>query len=274
MAFPAALPSYTTADPNKTLDEDNHTQRHNSMQDDIINIATKVGTDASADTSSLDYKTANVISGLATHIADVANPHAVTKTQVGLGNVDNTSDATKNSATATLTNKTISASDNTITDLSAANVTNRTRSQVFQLRADGVGGIVDGNNEGPDYAFTGTPTSYVRGWTILPKDWASGTDAAVKLIMRSTGSNTPENTVHYVGVHKAGDTFSSWNEQSNVAGAVSGLSTNSIIEHTVYTIPGANLEAGDYIVFAFRISSAISGTIYVVAGHLEYTADS
>lgn len=32
---------------------------------------------------------------LSTHISDVANPHSVTKAQVGLGNVDNTSDAAK-----------------------------------------------------------------------------------------------------------------------------------------------------------------------------------
>lgn len=41
------------------------------------------------------------------HIASTSNPHSVTASQVGLGNVDNTSDATKNSATATLTNKTV-----------------------------------------------------------------------------------------------------------------------------------------------------------------------
>ncbi|MFK5883484.1 MAG: hypothetical protein QM489_03985 [Candidatus Izemoplasma sp.] len=41
------------------------------------------------------------------HIDDLSNPHNVTKEQVGLGNVDNTSDATKNSAVATLTNKTL-----------------------------------------------------------------------------------------------------------------------------------------------------------------------
>jgi len=39
----------------------------------------------------------------------------ITKSMVGLGNVDNTSDATKNLATATLTNKTIVAANNTIT---------------------------------------------------------------------------------------------------------------------------------------------------------------
>lgn len=45
------------------------------------------------------------------HIASGSNPHSVTATQVGLGNVDNTSDATKNSATATLQNKTLTAPD-------------------------------------------------------------------------------------------------------------------------------------------------------------------
>ena len=45
----------------------------------------------------------------AAHIASTSNPHSVTKTQVGLGNVDNTSNATERAATATLTNKTLTA---------------------------------------------------------------------------------------------------------------------------------------------------------------------
>ena len=36
-----------------------------------------------------------------THINNVSNPHSVTKTQVGLGNVDNTSDANKPVSIAT-----------------------------------------------------------------------------------------------------------------------------------------------------------------------------
>lgn len=43
------------------------------------------------------------------HVANTSNPHGVTKTQVGLSNVDNTSDSTKNAATATLTNKTLTS---------------------------------------------------------------------------------------------------------------------------------------------------------------------
>jgi hypothetical protein len=46
------------------------------------------------------------------------------KSAVGLSNVDNTSDATKNSATSTLTNKTISGSANTFSNISESSVTN------------------------------------------------------------------------------------------------------------------------------------------------------
>ena len=45
--------------------------------------------------------------------------HTHTKEQVGLGKVDNTSDAEKNSATATLTNKTINGDNNTITKVNS-----------------------------------------------------------------------------------------------------------------------------------------------------------
>jgi hypothetical protein len=46
---------------------------------------------------------AAVQSNLSTHEADTNNPHSVTKTQVGLSNVDNTSDANKPISTATQT---------------------------------------------------------------------------------------------------------------------------------------------------------------------------
>jgi len=45
----------------------------------------------------------------------INTPTGIVKGDVGLGNVDNTSDATKNSATATLTNKTITDSTNNVT---------------------------------------------------------------------------------------------------------------------------------------------------------------
>ena len=45
----------------------------------------------------------------------LVTPTGIVKGDVGLGNVDNTSDSTKNSATATLTNKRITPRVNTIT---------------------------------------------------------------------------------------------------------------------------------------------------------------
>lgn len=50
----------------------------------------------------------------------ISSPTGIVKGDVGLGNVDNTSDATKNAASATLTNKTISAASNTLTGVALA----------------------------------------------------------------------------------------------------------------------------------------------------------
>ncbi len=49
----------------------------------------------------------------------ITTPTGIVKGDVGLGNVDNTSDATKNSAAVTLTNKTISGAANTLSNIPA-----------------------------------------------------------------------------------------------------------------------------------------------------------
>lgn len=55
-------------------------------------------------------KIAKAVNDLMSHLANKSNPHAVTKTQVGLGNVNNTADSAKNvlSATKLTTARTIS----------------------------------------------------------------------------------------------------------------------------------------------------------------------
>lgn len=55
------------------------------------------------------------------------------KSAVGLANVDNTSDATKNSASATLTNKTISGASNTLSNIAQSSVTNLTTDLAAKL---------------------------------------------------------------------------------------------------------------------------------------------
>lgn len=54
----------------------------------------------------------------------INTPTGIVKSDVGLGNVDNTSDVTKNAATATLTNKTISGASNTLSNIGNSSLTN------------------------------------------------------------------------------------------------------------------------------------------------------
>lgn len=66
-----------------------------------------VGGVTSAIQTQIDAKASTT--DLNNHVSNTSNPHSVTAAQVGLGNVDNTSDATKNSAVATLANKTLTS---------------------------------------------------------------------------------------------------------------------------------------------------------------------
>jgi len=155
-------------------------------------------------------------------------------------------------------------------------ILNRTRYVMFDTRADGSGGAVDGQNEGsPETAFTGTPTGYIRGRLIVPSDYVSGTTAVWHMVLRATNTGT-HTSIHYVGSRSSNDgtAWSSWNVQSAVSTTSIGFTAAQIKNQSVYTIPAANLSAGQFIVFAYRISTAITGTIYAVASYLEYTADS
>lgn len=64
------------------------------------------------------------ISASVTSVNGYTGTVALVKSDIALGNVDNTSDATKNAATVTLTNKTISGASNTLTDIGNSSLTN------------------------------------------------------------------------------------------------------------------------------------------------------
>lgn len=82
-------------------------------------------------------------------MAQVKTDLAITKSDVGLSNVDNTSDATKNSAVATLTNKTISGSSNTFISIPASAITDTAKL---------VATTINGNN---------TPTDGINTWAKI-----------------------------------------------------------------------------------------------------------
>ncbi len=82
---------------------------------------THVISDTTGLQAALDAKAAD--SALTTHTSNTSNPHSVTKTQVGLGNCDNTSDASKPVSTATQTALDGKSSTSHTHDLSTSDVT-------------------------------------------------------------------------------------------------------------------------------------------------------
>lgn len=102
--FPTAKDDSTSLPVEATTEQlsVNHQPSHQNLSDAVVAIEDKLGIDSSADTDSIDYKINNIdhetdISNVGTnthddidtHIADTTNPHSVTKTQVGLGDVEN-----------------------------------------------------------------------------------------------------------------------------------------------------------------------------------------
>lgn len=105
----------------------------NVTYNDVGNILTLDVVPSAILHQSLNGAGTNTHAQIDSHIASTANPHSVTKTQVGLGNVDNTSDLNKPISTATQTalNLKYDASNpngyETSTQLDARDVNNRAR---------------------------------------------------------------------------------------------------------------------------------------------------
>ena len=82
-----------------------------------------------ADNTSVDGKVNGVRQELNTHVADLLNPHQVTKGQIGLGNVDNTADADKpvsNSTQAAIISATAPKADKSYVDNALSSKSDKT----------------------------------------------------------------------------------------------------------------------------------------------------
>lgn len=96
----------------------------------------------------------------------------VTKTDIGLANVDNTSDATKNTAVATLTNKTISGANNTLNNIPQAAITGLTTNLAAKADSASLATVATSGNYND---LTGKPTIPTAGTTA--GTYAAGNDA-------------------------------------------------------------------------------------------------
>jgi hypothetical protein len=144
---------------------------------------------------------------------------------------------------------------------------------MFSIQGDG-GTAANSKIEGvPEISFSGTVADYGRGHVCVPQDYVSGTTAQIVLHVRSTNSQSRTGT-HFIGARGPSGAWSSWNVVT--AGANPSFAyTTDMKELTLNTtIPAANLAAGGTVVFAFGNFGAITGTIFLVAAELIYTADS
>ena len=91
----------------KTYMEGSYSSIATQVQNDVSTSAIQAANSASEAANSAiaaansASEASSILSNATAHIASTSNPHNVTKTQVGLGNVDNTSDSTKNVLSAT-----------------------------------------------------------------------------------------------------------------------------------------------------------------------------
>lgn len=123
---------------------------------------------------------------------------SLAKADVGLGNVDNTSDASKNSAAATLTNKTISGSDNTVSNIGIGSLsTTGSASNTTYLRGDGAW------TSPPAGGDTSTNTT-----SAVDSELALFAGTSGKSLKRATGTGVPKLTAGVLSIATPGTDYS------------------------------------------------------------------
>lgn len=158
----------------------------------------------------------------------INSPTGIVKGDVGLGNVDNTSDATKNSASVTLTNKTISGASNTISNIAAGS------SLTGQVPvANGgtgsasltAGSVVVGN--GTSAVSLVAPGSSGNVLTSNGSTWTSAAPASGAPSLNG-GSASPQSVTAAGGVSLASISYSNFAWVVGSPGAVTVTATPSI----------------------------------------------
>jgi hypothetical protein len=207
------------------------------------------GTTIPASKTLVDADTAQTLTNKTLTSPAITTPTGLVKGDVGLGNVDNTSDATKNAATATLTNKTISGANNTLSNIGNASLTNS--SITFGSTAQALGSTVsalNGVSIGATTASTGSFTSLTNSGNLA----FTGTG---NRITGDFGNPTFANRVAFQS--------SSVNSGTQIAVLPNGTSTNSGFDCYASSDP-TNTSRGLVRIDAagndFRFNSTITGT--------------
>lgn len=158
--------------------EDSHTiNAATTSQAGVMSSADKTKLDGLKDQAGITSDIDAVQTNLETHINNKSNPHKVTKDQVGLGNVDNTSDANKpiSNATRTALNGKFSATDgnalkqrvDNIPELVATDITVDSDNDSVNISLDKTS-IVDGTLSGTTININSATAS--KAGILVPTD--------------------------------------------------------------------------------------------------------
>ena len=201
---------------------------------------------------------------------------------LSLGNVSNTSDTTKNAATATLTNKTISGADNTITNIGTSSVSASaiTYSKIQNVAASKMLGNPTGGSTavseiglGTGLAFSGTDVIVSANTTnqkinVLSGGTSIGTRKAINFI---SGSNTTITVVDDGGNDRVNVTVdTSGGGGSGVPGGSSGQLQYNNASAFGGTIAGVYSTSGNLFTYS---SQAVGDIPLTVKGTTSQSGD-
>lgn len=199
------------------------------------------------------------------------SPTIVTPTIASLTNANH--DHTNSAGGGTLGANTVDTTQLVDESVTAAKTANRTRrSAPFNMQADGSGGVVASTGDlRPAITMTGTPSTYARSVGMVPSDYVAGTDATLKYTIHSDSVNSSETFFYYTYCQAVGDVYNDWNVH---AAATKTVSLSNVINEVSVTISSSYLAASNVVGTAVRFSTALTGTLVLLAVELEYTADS
>lgn len=169
------------------------------------------------------------------HIANVSNPHSVTKTQVGLGNADNTSDADKPVSTATQTALNLKANLSGATFTGAITASNLSGTNTGDQTLDGLGGVPTSRtiNSYPlssnitldpdDLDDTSTTNKFVTASDLTNLGNLSGTNTG-----NQTLASASDTTSHTITLSASGGTLKLV-EGNNITLTSTGTSSDGVV---------------------------------------------